>query len=165
MALFSRAPRPPAELLTALGPGSPPLAFADLAGGGWAVATTADWVIVIDGEVRRRAWIEADRAEWLSNPPALVMRWVDGVSHTIHLAKDDSRLPAAVRERVEASIVFAQQRELPGGVIVRAAVRRAADDSLSSQVTVIGAARSTPEIDRIGADLEAQVRSAVGLDG
>lgn len=139
------------------------LAWAPLAGGG-AVAASRDALHLVrpGDETRHVPWHLIDHAQWHSEG-ALEIRAVDGTIAQLVLDGEHERLPIVLRERVQASVAHLVQRELPGGVTVRAAIRRDADGNLSSQVTYTGAAQATPEIERVGAQLEREARDAVGL--
>lgn len=162
MAILRRSPAVPDGVRSAL-EGTSPLAWAPLRGGG-GVAATADHLVIVrpDEEPRRVPWNLIDHAEWHPQG-ALDVRAVDGTSTRLILEGDHTRLPTVLRERVQASLAHLVQRELPGGVTVRAAIRRDAEGQLSSQVTYVGTDRPTPAITRLGEDLEREARSAVGL--
>ncbi|TGO04417.1 hypothetical protein [Serinibacter arcticus] len=157
--------RLPPEVAARL-PGVTPIAWAPVRDGGWVVLSTREWVAVPADETAppvRRGWHEVDNAQWLTESSALRVRWIDGDTQVVRLSGDDPRVPQVVRERVEASIVHHVSRDLPGGVQVRAVVRRDGDGGLTSQVSVVGTASVSPEVARIAEALEAEARSAVGL--
>ena len=165
MPLFRRPIRLPAPVVARLD-GASPIASSPLAGGGWVVLTAAEWIVVPDdddGAVARHGWHEVDNAQWVTEASTLVVRWIDGTTERLRLAGEDERVPQVVRERVEASIVHVAQRDLPGGIQVRAVVRRDGRGDLSSQVSVVGTASVSPEVAELAAQLEAEVRAAVGL--
>ena len=150
-ALFPRADRP--------------VAFASLANGGWAIATQTALVVAgADGVEWRRPWHEVDRGAWDEATSAITSRWVDGSDAALELAPSRRRrLLEALRERVQSSVVHVERLELPGGVVIRAVIRRAEDGSLLSQVLGDGPVpvSAQPQIET----LEARSRRAVGLPG
>ncbi|PWD49516.1 hypothetical protein C8046_01055 [Serinibacter arcticus] len=165
MALFRRPARLPAEIAARI-PGATPIAVAEVVGGGWLVLTAREWIDVpagADAAVARHGWHEVDNAQWLTDTNALQVRWIDGVSREVRLVGEDPRVPQVVRERVEASIVHVVSGDLPGGVQVRAVVRRDGDGALSSQVSVVGTAATSPAMARLATELEARARADVGL--
>ncbi len=105
---FSRAPRPPAEVRSALA-GERVLAAAE-SGGRWIVGTRGALVIAEDDEIVRLPWEQVQDAEW--NRDESVLR-VSGVgeygrprpSYVFSLG-DPSLLLQLIRERVTASIVL-----------------------------------------------------------
>lgn len=157
--------RLPAEVAARV-PGVSAIAWAPVRDGGWVVLSAREWVTVPpeeDGAPVVRGWHEVDNAQWVTEASALQVRWIDGSTQVVRIDGDDPRVPQVVRERVEASIVHHVVRDLPGGVQVRAAVRRDGDGALTSQVSVVGTATVTPEVARVAEELEAEARSAVGL--
>ncbi|ACQ80046.1 hypothetical protein Bcav_1790 [Beutenbergia cavernae DSM 12333] len=137
--------------------------------GGWAVVTPHALVLVIeDGgawQVRdRRGWHEVDHADWAPEPPSIHVRWIEGDESALGLVSDERAFPTALRERVESSIVLMQERDLPGGAKVRVAIRRAEDDSLLSQVSVVGRLRGTASEQAAIDALERDARAAAGLE-
>lgn len=179
MGLLRRSPASPPETTSAVVPdarlkalgGGKVLARVALRGGGTAAATvpalvmvaTADPTATDEDQAVTVPWELTDGAEWLADSATLLVRALDGAEHRLPLPDGERTFPQVVRERVEASIVHVQTRDLGRGVTVRAAVRRSASGDLSSQVTVLGAATRTAAIDRAGEELEREVRSAVGL--
>ncbi|GMA31007.1 hypothetical protein [Litorihabitans aurantiacus] len=170
-----RAPRPPADVVRAAA--VQPIAAAPVVGGGWLVLGAREWVVVAeegdDGDgaapagwsaVERRPWHEVDSASWDADTSSVHVRWIDGTTRRVALADDHPGLPQVVRERVEASIAHQVVRDLPGGVQVRAVIRRDGEGALTSQVSVVGTDVASPEVLRAADEAEAQARAAVGLD-
>lgn len=154
----------PDDVRTRLG-GIEPLAWARLREGGAVAATTEALVIARADEPERRVvpWELIDHGEW--HPQGVIeVRALDGTSTRLMLQGDNERFAVVLRERVQASLAHLVQRELPGGVTVRAAIRRNAAGELSSQVTYVGTASPSATVIRVGEELERQARSAVGLD-
>lgn len=158
-----RTPRMPDGVRDALG-GISPIAWAPLRGGG-AVAATTDALHIKrpdEDEPRHVPWELIDHAEWHPEG-ALDVRAIDGTVARLVLDGDHEQLPVVLRERVQSSVAHLVQRELAGGITVRAAIRRTASGALISQVTYVGAASPTPAVVRVGEELEREARSAVGL--
>jgi hypothetical protein len=154
--------------LLALPRGERPLAASALLPAGWAVATTAELAVVdAAGAVAvRRAWAEVARAAYDPQREVLTVEWVDR-SPDAHLAladADRSALPLVVRERVQWSVVLAEEVVLPGGRSARVAVRRTADGALFSQaIAGRGVDLDAPDVAPLIDAAEDRVRSAAGL--
>ncbi|WP_402469386.1 hypothetical protein [Isoptericola aurantiacus] len=148
------------------------LAGADLADGGWVVATTADLATVSrpdDGArlTLRRPWGDVDRAAFDPERSELTVEWVDAAPDLrLHLADPaGTRLPAVLRERVIWSVVLAETVDVPGGQ-VRVAVRRDLDGTMYSQaIAGDGVDLYRPEVARVVDATESKVRGACGLPG
>ncbi|WP_157612356.1 hypothetical protein [Ruania albidiflava] len=147
--------------------GAKVLASRELTDGHWAVAT-AERVLVLEAEksLVDRPWAEVDRATMDSDTEELTVTWVDGAEPTVLPVGDQpgvADFTFAVKERVDNSLVHVETEELPGGGVLRGAIRRNPDGSLFSQVTISGARRTPTDIDRRAADLETRIRGVVGL--
>jgi hypothetical protein len=158
-----------------LDPGERVLAVAELAGGGWAVASTAVLAVLsVDvgagpfgtPEMRlRRPWAHVDRASF-DPGGVLTVEWVDAVPDTtLRLVEPErSRFPQTLRERVQWSVVLAESVAVPGGGDVKVAVRRTADGAMFSQaVAGPGVDLTDPEVARVVDATESRVRGASGL--
>lgn len=133
----------------------------------WAVVTT-DRLLVLDEEraVLNRPWAEVDRATMDSDTEELSVTWVDGSPPDVLPVGEESGISDftfAVKERVDNSLVHLELDQLPGGGVLRGAIRRNPDGSLFSQVTVSGARRAPADLEARAAKLEARVRGVVGL--
>jgi hypothetical protein len=145
------------------------LAGAELADGRWAVATTADLVVVTAlpaaDVVLRRPWCDVDKAAFDPHRSTIAVEWVDAAP-TLGLPLVDAaatNLPAVVHERVLRSVVLADTVTVPTGT-VKVAVRRDRDGSLFSQAV---AGQGVDLADRTVTDVvdttEARLREACGL--
>ncbi|MFE5309355.1 hypothetical protein [Isoptericola sp. NPDC056573] len=151
-----------------LAPGERVLASAQLADDRWAVATTADLVVVGPGTgdpVARRPWCDVDRGVFDPERSELAIEWVDAAPDTVLRLVDAERtsFPQALRERVQWSVVLAETVAVPGGD-VKVAVRRTADGRLFSQaVAGQGVDLDDPRVARVVDATESRVRGASGL--
>lgn len=163
MAFLRRSAAMPDDVRSRFG-GITPLAWAPLRDGGAVAATTTSLVIARAGEEETRVvpWELVDHGEWHPQG-ALDVRAIDGTSMRLWLDTADTRFPVVLRERVQASVAHVVQRDLPGGITVRAAIRRNAAGELSSQVSYVGVGQPTPAVVSVGEELEREARSAVGL--
>jgi hypothetical protein len=109
MRLFRRMP---AEVAALVEPGDRVLAWAE-SSAGWVVATESCFVVP-DGE--RVAWESIHRATW--DEGVLLLRRGGRGEIRLTLDLDETRLPEAVRERVEASIVLSERVQLSRGSAV-----------------------------------------------
>lgn len=151
-----------------LAPGERILAVAELADGGWAVATTADLAVVhgADGGSPRRPWAHVDRASFDPDRGVLTVIWVDATHDTTLWLVDAERsvLPQTLRERVQWSVVLAETVAVPGGGDVKVAVRRTADGAMFSQALAgPGVDLEDPDVARVVDATESRVRGASGL--
>jgi hypothetical protein len=148
--------------------GERPLAASALAPGGWAVATTTEIAVVDAGGAvaLRRPWAQVARAAYDPQRQAVTVEWVDRSPDARLVLRDGDRsaLPLVVRERVQWSVVLAEEVALPGGRSARVAVRRAADGTLFSQaVAGRGVDLDAPDVARLVDAAEDRVRAAAGL--
>ncbi|WP_245993352.1 hypothetical protein [Xylanimonas allomyrinae] len=144
------------------------LAAALLTDGGWAVATRTE-LITTDGSadvVVRHVWSDVDRASFDPAHAAITVRWVDQQA-PLRLRLADatrSRLARVVRERVEWSVVLAEEVPLPGDRTARVAVRRDVDGTLFSQVLAgAGVDLDAPDVGPVVDAAEQRVRAAAGM--
>ncbi|WP_188037280.1 hypothetical protein [Actinotalea sp. JY-7885] len=166
MALRRRAPRLPDEARRSLDlrRGEKILATAPLSDG-WAVVTTQH-LQVLAGPGLRRAWCDVDGARLDADAAELTVTWVDGSPATVlHLEAEHARpLVRAVHERVQSSVVHTARVTVPGGAVVRVALRRDADGGLLTQVLGNGRVNlSDPATAAVVDAAEAKVREAAGL--
>src|SRR5690606_253570 len=126
----------PPEVRARLSTADKPLASAPTTDDTWVVATRSHLVILSpDGQVQSHPWTDVDRARLDGESEVLSVHWVDGSPVTeLALRTTARRLAVVLRERVQHSVLHTEQVELPGGGRARVALRRAADDSLFSQV-------------------------------
>lgn len=166
MALLRRAPRLPDDVRRSLDlrRGEKVLARAPLADG-WALATTQHLHLVRD-ERLRRAWSDVDGARLDPETAELTVTWVDGSAPSVlRLEAEHARaLVRAVHERVQSSVVHTARVTVPGGSVVRVALRRDADGALLTQVLGDGRVDlSDPATAAAVDEAEAKVREAGGL--
>lgn len=138
--------------------------------GGWALVTThaLHVVSVPAGTVeptsaRMVRWTDVHRATAVPSEDVIDVLLVDGARWVLPLGRRPGRLPQAVRERVQNSVVLARRVPARGGGI-NVVARRAPDETLSVQVF------GDPGVDPAQPDLRdevartvATVRSEVGL--
>jgi hypothetical protein len=144
------------------------LAASALTPGGWVVATTAELAVVdaAGAQAVRRPWAEVARAAYDPRGRAITVEWVDrSPGARLALADADrSALPLVVRERVQWSVVLAEEVVLPAGRSARVAVRRTADGTLFSQaIAGHGVDLDAPDVAPLIDAAEDRVRSAAGL--
>lgn len=166
MALFRRSPRLPEDVRRTLDlrRGEKVLATAPLTQG-WAVATTLHLRVLADEQLQR-PWSDVDGARLDPDAGELRVTWVDGSSPTVlHLdAEHAHALARAVHERVQSSVVHTAKVTVPGGAVVRVALRRDSDGGLLTQVLGNGRVDlSDPRTAALVDAAEAQVREAAGL--
>jgi hypothetical protein len=172
MALFERRRRPalPAGIRAAvpLDGGEQVLAWArDETSGAHVVATTYHLALVdADGAlVWRRAWHEAESGTWQGESSRLTVTWVDrGVPARWRLT-EPSLLQQALRERLQASVVLADEFRTAGRRTVRVVIRQdlATGALLEQTIPGKGADLGDPQVAREAAQRMARLRSEVGL--
>jgi len=164
--IFRRASRLPDAVAAHLPKGDKPLASAPMTNGSWAVVTRDALAVVgEDGLGQRTAWHEIETGAWDGDTRTFTITWADRErpDQTLSLTDDDvAEFTAAIRERVQASVVHHETIEI-AGTRVRGTVRRRADGSLYSQLTAFGPLPRGEEADQELDDLERRIREAVGL--
>ena len=149
MRLIPRRPALPADVAAVINPdGERLLAVAPLVGGGWAAVTPSRLCLVspLSGVVRR-PWAEVDHASWDDVSATLAIWWVGSRAATAVELAAPSRLPEALRERVNASILITRDVALPGGGRATVSLRKAADGTLTPQVNLpTGTRRGDPGV-------------------
>ncbi len=141
------------------------LAWAELAGGGWAAATM-ERIHVRDprGRLVCRPWVEVDHAAWDQDSGTLAVWWVGSRAPVPLEVGDSSFLPEVVHERVRASVVLTREVELAGGRRVVVALRKSPDGELSTSVSRGRGVRLTePEVAARVAAAEVELREEAGL--
>ncbi len=145
------------------------LAVAALADAGWAVATTAELVVVHERPTRvtkRRPWWDVDRAAYDPERSTVTVEWVDAEPDLPLVLTDPERtsFPQVLRERVQWSVVIAEVVALPRGGEAKVAVRRTTAGELFSQaIAGPGVDLDDPEVTPVVDAAEDRVRSAAGL--
>lgn len=111
------------------------------------------------------SWSDFEGAVWNGDEHRLTLRFVDNARAplTVRLeGKSGQSLALIIRERVEYSIVFQQQAQLPSGAVARGLVRRGPDETLFTEVIVDGPTIAQDEATIVR--LEASLRDVTGLD-
>ncbi|MEE6282370.1 hypothetical protein [Georgenia sunbinii] len=166
MALIRRAPRVPQDIAAHLPSRERALLAAPLTDGQWAVITRPALVVAgPDGLTERSTWDEIETGAWDGESRTFTITWSDRTRAPHDLRFTDDVLPdftAALRERVQSSVIHAEIDEV-GGTRVRATVRRREDGSLYSRLTAFGPLTGSPEETAQLDDLERRVREAAGL--
>ena len=161
--------RPPlpddARGLLQLEPSARVLAWSPLVGGGWAAATPAGLhALLPTGALISRPWTDVDHAAWHADSGMLAVWWVRSRVATPLEVGEGSFLPEVVHERVRSSVVLLREVSLPGGRVVRVALRKGADGALSTQaVPPPGVRLDDPQVAPLVARAEAQLRDEAGL--
>lgn len=172
MSLFDRRRRPvlPAEVRSAvpLDGGEQVLAWArDETSQAHVVATTWHLVLVgADGALAwRRPWHEAEAATWQGESSQLTVTWVDRGRPSRWRLPEPSLLQQALRERLQASVVLADEFRTAGRRTVRVVIRQDLSTGALLEQTIPGrgADLGDPEVAREAAQRMARLRSEVGL--
>lgn len=172
MALFERRRRPalPSEVRGALplDSGEQVLAWArDESSQAHVVATTHHLALVgADGALAlRRPWHEAEAATWQGESSTLTVTWVDHAPASRWRLTEPSLLQQALRERLQASVVLADEFRTAGRRAVRVVIRQdlATGALLEQTIPSRGADLRDPEVAREAAQRLARLRSEVGL--
>lgn len=172
MGLFDRRRRPalPPEVRSAvpLDSGEQVLAWAlDESSGAHVVATTHHLALVgPDGALGwRRPWHEAEAATWQGESSLLTVTWVDQGTPSRWRITEPSLLQQALRERLQASVVLADEFRTAGRRKVRVVIRQdlATGALLEQTIPGRGADLADPDIAREAAQRLARLRSEVGL--
>lgn len=110
-----------------LGHGEQLLAWAeDEESGGHVVVTTHDLALV-DADwhlVWRRPWHEVDTAQWHPDSERLTVTWVDGQRPAQWTIRESALFKQALRERVQASVVLADEFHTDTRRRVRVVIRQ-----------------------------------------
>lgn len=131
------------------------------------VATTYHLVLVgpDDAVVWRRPWHDAESGTWQGESSLLTVTWVDrGVPAQWRLT-EPSLLQQALRERLQASVVLADEFRTANRRTVRVVIRQdlATGALLEQTIPGKGADLSDPQVAREAAQRLARLRSEVGL--
>jgi len=120
------------------------IAAAQLADGGWVVATGGALV----GVAGRTPWTDVAHAQWFDEEQVLVVDPVPGAGSLMRLRlAQPGRVPETVHERVMASIVLSRRIALPGGGGARLVARRGDGADLAWQVVPdTGTDLTVPEV-------------------
>jgi hypothetical protein len=166
-----RRDRLPADVRAALGlPGSErPLSWAhDEVSGATVVATTHGLYAVDPAGTRTlaRPWHLVDTGSWSADLFQLTVTWVDGTGADQWVFREPTMLPETLRERVQASVVIAQQVELGPRRSARAVIRQDLTSGELVQQVVLGRGvrPGDPEVEEATSAALAYLREQVGLD-
>jgi hypothetical protein len=172
MALFDRRRRPAlaAAVRSAvpLDRGEQVLAWArDEISGSHVIATTYHLVLVAadDALEWRRPWHEAESGSWQGESAELTVTWVDRGAPSRWRLIEPSLLQQALRERLQASVVLADEFRTAGRRTVRVVIRQdlATGELIEQTIPGKGADLSDRQVAREAAQRMAQLRGEVGL--
>src|SRR5829696_134964 len=172
MALFDRRRRPalPAGVRTAvpLDRGEQVLAWArDEISGDHVIATTHHLALVgaDDALAWRRPWHDAESGAWQGESAELTVTWVDRTPPARWRLIEPSLIQQALRERLQASVVLADEFRTAGRRTVRVVIRQdlATGDLIEQTIPGKGVDLSDPQVAREAAQRMAQLRAEVGL--
>lgn len=112
----------------------------------------------------QRPWHEVAGGDWDDEEHTLVVTWVDNQPESrIETARDaPKRFPRVFKERVDATVVYAETERIPGGGRLRAAIRRTPTGELISQISSTTDVPQTPELERRIDELETKLWEMVG---
>jgi hypothetical protein len=164
--IFRRGHRLPREVAAQLKPHDA-LAVAELQDGSWAVVSTGALLVADASGIRaHHPWHAVQHGRWDGELRRFTVSWVDGAQPPLVLttaADDVETFTAAVRERVQSSVVHTETAETPHGTLLRAQIRRGEDGTLFSQLTAQGPLQGDEDERRVIDALESRARAAVGL--
>lgn len=149
-------------------PGDKVLAWAvDLDGGGHVVVTRQRLVVVDGGGDLQwaRAWHEVDQGTWQPESEQLTITWADGRTPARWRIRHSTLFQQALRERVQASVVLAEEFRTESRRRVRVAIRRnlATGAFIEQVMGGRGVDVTDPDVSREAADRLRQMRSEIGL--
>ncbi|GAA3819673.1 hypothetical protein CSO01_05780 [Cellulomonas soli] len=142
------------------------LTTVELTDGRWAVATRTSLHLVDEAGDVHHTWSDVDRGSLEAQSRVLTVHWVDGTTSSLPLSSDRNapRFAQVFRERVQQSVVHDRQVTLPGGRLVRVALRRGPAGRLFTQVLGDeGVDLDDPAVASAVDAAEDQVREAAGL--
>lgn len=172
MALFERRRRPalPADVRAAvpLDGGEQVLAWSrDESSGAHVVATTHHLALVDAGGglLWNRPWHEAESGTWQGESSQLTVTWVDRGAPARWRLTEPSLLQQTLRERLQASVVIADEFRTAGRRTVRVVIRQdlASGALVEQTIPGRGADLSDPQVAQEAAGRLARLRSEVGL--
>ncbi|MFV0464367.1 MAG: hypothetical protein ACK5MP_14450 [Nostocoides sp.] len=121
--------------------------------GGWMIVgrTALALTTAYGGDLRLRPWHDVDGGSWDHETFTLTVTWVDDEPPWLVVLRGDSPTPEAFRERVQASVVLADQVDIGPRRRARVVVRRdLATGELIGQI-VMGRDSSTTDTELITA--------------
>lgn len=167
--IFRRGARLPEHLRTHVS--GRPHAVAELRHGTWAVVTKPALVLLSapeegDVAVVSALWHELEHGKWDGDEGVLTITWIDRDRDLLVLKpahEEVEAFTAAVRERIQSSVVHTEHGTTPSGATIRAYIRRSDRGELLSQVTATGRLSEAPEEQAVVDEVERRAREAVGL--
>jgi hypothetical protein len=171
MGLFDRRRRPPlpAAVRSAvpLSSGERVLAWArDDLTSAHVVATTHHVALVSadEGLAWRRPWHEVEAATWVGETQRLTVTWVDGSAPGSWQVTEPSMIQQTLRERVQASVVLADEFRTTGRRTVRVVVRQDLSSGAIVEQVIAGrgARLDDPAVAAEAAQRLARLRSEIG---
>lgn len=149
----------------------------DVDTGVWLVATTHTLALVrLDHEgaepappagaqaVWRRPWHEVDRGSWDGESSLLTVTWADRGRPGQWRLGQEALFLQSLRERVQASVVLAQELPLSGRRTGRAVIRQdLATGDLLEQVVLGRGVQTDPEVEAVSTAALAWLREQVGM--
>lgn len=167
--LGRRGPEVPDEVRTALGDrGGDVLSIArDVRSGADVVATTTHLYAVSDGSVvLDRPWHMVDTGVWDDEKRLLTVQWVDLAPVTVWELSGLGTFPQVLRERVQASVVLADEVDLGPKRRARVVVRKelATGALLSQTILGKGVRSADPGVSEETRAALDRLREQVGLD-
>lgn len=139
---------------------------ADLDGTAWLVATNHRLAMVpSDGAAGwQRPWHEVDHASWDRESGLLTVTWVHGGRPDQWRLGDERTFLQTLRERVQASVVLAEDLRLTGRRTGRAVIRQdLASGELLDQVILGRGVREDEEVEAAAGEALSWLREQVGL--
>ncbi|WP_347353647.1 hypothetical protein [Intrasporangium sp.] len=130
MSIFRRRGDAPARTLrdaVPLGPGEQLLAWAQDEGSRGYVVVTTHHLVFVDAAWQvawSRSWHEVDGATWHPDSDRLTVTWVDGTDPARWVVRESALLKQALRERVQASVVLADEFRTEDRRKVRVVIRQ-----------------------------------------
>lgn len=171
MGLFDRRRRPPlpaaVRAAVPLSSGERVLAWARDDRTAAHLLATTHHVALVDaaGELLwHRPWHEVEAATWLGETQTLTVTWVDGGAADSWKVTEPSMIQQTVRERVQASVVLADEFRTAGRRTVRVVVRQdLASGAIVEQVIAgKGARLDDPAVATEAAQRLARLRAEIG---
>ena len=168
--LRPRGPELPVEARTALGERASDVlsVVRDARSTAYLVATRTHVYAVRDGSVViDRPWHMVDTGSWVDESARLTVTWVDRAPASVwELGEEPGTFPQVLRERVQATVVLADEVDLGSKRRARVVVRRdLATGALLSQTILGRGVRSTdPGVREQTASALDRLREQVGLD-
>ena len=168
-ALGRRGPDLPAELRAALGERAADVLSRahDVRSGADVVATKTHVYAVLSGSVvLDRPWHMVDTGSWDNETSRLTVHWVDRSPATVWELEELGTFPQVLRERVQASVVLADEVDLGPKRRARVVVRKELETGALLSQTILGKGvrSSDPGVREETSAASQRLREQVGLD-